>query len=739
MKVLLSDINSFFVEKVNEGDFVFALERMGFEVERKKRIGEGFDKILPARVIGVENEGRINWVRAKVDGDILDVATTDEVKVGEILLWTNVPPKRFGERISVGMFLSEQELGLTEKSEKLARISDPENFQREFLIGDVLFEVYITPNRPDLLGVIWMAKEISLFLGLKFKALELEERPSKEFDFPIEISTKGCDLYTLRLISLNKGETPTEIKRKLRLIGFNVINPAVDATNWAAYIIGQPLHAFDRRKVKGRLRVVESLGGETFKDLTGKEHKLVEGLVLISDEEKVLALGGVIGGLESGTYEDTTEVLLESAHFLPEYIRKAEVSLGIFTESSLRFERGQSPYLVEIGSLFAAENLRQWVGAEYSSLVKVGSETLPIVINLNKKKLSVYLRGVDLDVEGTLRKLEYNILKSDEDTIELSPPPYRTDIKLQEDVIEEICRFIGYDSIPSEPSPSIPTPPKVRKRFYEEIISFLSSRGAYQTLSLGLFSREEVKDEYTHEVISDFNESFKYLSFSPIPHILKPLSHNIRLGNPPVPMFCLVRIYPNDREEIYVTLGSYEPMEFEVVKGFLDALIERIGIDPDFTETSVDPYLHPSSSADIILNGERIGAVGIVRPKRARTFGIKKKTYVWYLKPLNLGRYNVRELSNFPLTFKDVSVLLPRDVRFISLKRLVKEIVSGIPEVEGWEVIDVYRGPNVPEDYTSYTLRFHIRPFKTLTDEEINSLFDRVVSGLSKEFKIRGR
>ena|GEM_PF-923285 len=739
MKVLLSDVNSFLGEKINESDFVFALGKMGFEVEGKRRVGEGFDRILPARVLNVERDGRINWVKVKVDGEILDVATTDEVKIGEVLLWTNVPPKRFGERLSMGMFLSEEELGLVEKSERLARVSDPENYQREFLIGDVLFDVYITPNRPDLLGVLWMAKEISIFLGLNFKGLDLEEKATQKFDFPIEILTEGCDLYTLRLIRLNKGDTPSEVKRKLRLIGFNVINPAVDATNWASYIIGQPLHAFDRRKVKGKIRVVESLGGETFKDLAGREHVLTDGLVLISDEEKVLALGGVIGGLESGTYEDTEEVLLESAHFLPEYIRKAEVSLGIFTESSLRFEKGQSPYFVDLGSLFAAETLRNWVKAEYSNLVRVGREHSPEVINLSRKKVFVYLKDVEIDVEETLRKLEYEILSSDGDFIKLSPPPYRTDIKLQEDVIEEISRYVGYDRIPSEPSPSSSLPPRPRNRFYEEIVFFLSSRGAYQTLPLGLFSKDELGEDYTYEVISDFNDSFKYLSSSPIPHILKPISHNVRLGNPPVPMFCLSRIYPEDGEEIYVTFGSYEPLEFEVIKGFLDALLEKLGIDPDFTESSSDPYLHPSSSSDIVLNGERIGGVGIVKPKRARAFGIKRNVYVWYIKPLKVGGYKGRNFSNLSPTFKDVSVLLPKNLRFINLAKFVRKLASRFPEIEGWEVIDIYSGPNLPEGYTSYTLRFHIRPFKNLTEGEINELFGTIVSELSRDFKIRGK
>ncbi len=740
--MLLSDINTFLDEKLGLNDVLDAFEKMGVEVEDTKRIGEGFDGIHPARVLGVERDNKLNWVKVKVNGEVIEVATTDDVKVGEVLLWANVPPKRFGDRVSVGMFLSEGELGLTEKSERLARVLNEEEFKEEFLIGDVLFNLYITPNRPDLLGVLWISKEISLFLGVRFKGLNLENSPTLNFDFPLDTLTEGCDLYTLRLIfPVNKGETPMNIRRKLNLVGFNAINPPVDATNWSAYIVGQPLHAFDRKRVKGSIKVVESVGGERFVDLTGREYTLPKGIVCIADEEKVLAVGGVIGGIDSGTYGDTVEVLLESAHFLPEYIRKAETSLNVFTESSIRFEKGQSPYMVELGSLFAANLLKSWCGAEYSDIIRVGEAKYRTEISLSRRKLSVYLGNIGIDVEGVLRGLEYEVLQTDNNLIKVVPPPYRSDIKIQEDVIEEICRFVGYDKIPSTPSESMPLPPRPRDKFYDEIVSLMVSRGAYHTVPLGLFSKKEVGEYYGYEVISDFNETFKYLSKSPIPHILKPLSHNLRLGNPPVPMFSLTRIYTPDKgEEVYLVLGAYEPLDYRTVKGFFDTLCEKLGLNPDFTAESSDPYLHPSASADIIINGEKVGALGAVRPKKARDFEIKKSVFVWYIKPIRLKGYSHRVLSNYPLTFKDISVLLSPHDRFISLKKLVDGLTSNIPEVEGWDVVDIYTGPHIPEGWTSYTLRFYIRPIeKPLKEEEINAVFERIKNVITQNYQIRGK
>lgn len=740
--MFLSDINSFLEESLSLGDVLDAFEKMGVEVENTKRIGEGFDEIHPAKVLEIEKDKKLKWVKVKVNGEAIEVATTDDVEVGEVLLWANVPPKRFGNRVSVGMFLSEKELGLTEKSERLARVSNLEKFKEEFLIGDILFDLYITPNRPDLLGALWISKEISLFLGVKFKGLNLENSPTLNFNFPLDILTEGCDLYTLRLISpVNKGETPANIRRKLNLVGFNAINPPVDATNWSAYIVGQPLHAFDRRRVKGRIKVVESSGGERFVDLTGRKYTLPKGIVCIADEEKVLAIGGVIGGIDSGTYEDTVDVFLESAHFLPEYIRKAETSLNVFTESSTRFEKGQSPYMVELGSLLAANLLKSWCGAEYSDIIKVGKAKYRTEISLNYRKISIYLGKVSVDVENVLRGLEYEILQNDKGYIKVVPPPYRSDIKIQEDVIEEICRFVGYDNIPSEPSETKPLPPRPRDKFYDEIVSLMVSRGAYHTVPLGLFSKKEVGGYYGYEVISDFNESFKYLSKSPVPHILKPLSHNLRLGNPPVPMFSITKIYtPDEGEETFVVLGAYEPLDYRTVKGFLDVLCEKLGLNPDFSERSSDPYLHPFASGDIIINGKKVGALGAVRPKKARDFGIKRGVFVWYIKPERLKGYMRKVLSNYPLTFKDISVLLSPSDRFISLKKLVDNLVLKISEVEGWDVVDIYQGSHIPKGWTSVTLRFYIRPIeKPLKEDDINTIFEKIKVTILQNYQIRGK
>jgi len=197
---------------------------------------------------------------------------------------------------------------------------------------------------------------------------------------------------------------------------------------------------------------------------------------------------------------------------------------------------------------------------------------------------------------------------------------------------------------------------------------------------------------------------------------------------------------PDEGEEVYLVLGAYEPMDYGTVKGFFDTLCEKLGLNPDFTEKSSDPYLHPSASADIIINGERVGALGALRPKRARDFGIKRNVFVWYIKPIRLKGYTHKVLSNHPLTFKDISVLLSPSDRFISLKKLVDGLIYEIPELEGWDVVDIYKGSNIPEGWTSYTLRFYIRPLeRPLKEEEINAIFDRIKGTITKNYQIRGK
>ncbi len=735
--MLLSDLNRFLEHELSISEVLDVLERIGVEVEDVMTIGENFGRIIPVKVLGVEKVGNLTWVEIRVDGDKVRTATTDQVYVGETLLWADVPPKKFGDRISYGMFISEEELGLSPKSENLIRVRDVETYKEDFLIGDSLIELYITPNRPDLFGAMWIAKEISLFSGVAFKGLNLRENPKDTFSFEIDISTLGCDLYTIRKIRLGKGKTPDVIRRKLFLVGFNPINPAVDATNWVSYIVGQPLHAFDSRKVKGRIRVIESQGGETFISLAGEKYTLPPGIICIADEEKILALGGVIGGLESGTYEDTEEILLESAHFLPEYIRKAETLTGIFTESSRRFEKNTSPHLVELGSLYAAELLKEWCGAEYTNILKSGRVKPQKEIEVNLKKFNIYFPDFKGDVKDILEKLEFSIVPNGK-SIKVRPPIHRTDISFQEDVFEEIARFIGYDNIPSKPSPLAPLPPSPRDRIYDEILTFLSSKGGYQVVSLGLFSDREVEGSKGYEITSGFNESFKYLSTSPIPHILKAISYNLRLGNPPKPLFSLVRIYDPD-EKVYIIMGAYKPMKYSHIKGFLDSLREKFGWKYDYTFPSDDPYLHPSASADIFFENRKVGAAGTVRPKKARVFGIKREVYVWYIEVLPPSSAVKRRISKLPASFKDISILVPRDTKYHHIERTIEGICKKFKEVEGWQLMDIYTGKNIPEGTISFTFRFIIRPLeKSLTEEEINGIFSQIRSKIAEKYKIRG-
>jgi len=503
LKVIIGDILNFLGGELSESEVIDALERAGVEVEGKERVGERFGEVLPARVLSVEDTGRIRWVRADVGGSVKVVATTDTVREGEVLLWANLPPKEIDGRKSEGMFLSAEELGLEPKSEHLARVEDPENYRGEFLLGETVLHLYVTPNRPDLLSVRGLAIEVAAMTGVPFVDLEIKDEPSLEGTFPVTVEDARCDLYTLRVIDLGKGTTPKRIRYSLYLVGFNAINPAVDATNWVAYVLGQPLHAFDSRKVKGRVIVRPSREGERFVSLEGKEYVLPEGIMLIADEEKPL----------------------------PEAVRQASVSLNIRTESSRRFERNVSPRLVLPGSLYAANLLKEWVGAEYGKPVVVGEVERPRKVFVSFKKLRKYLGFIPEDLEDLLKRLHFGIEDRKEDGITVVEPEHRTDIALQEDVIEEVARLVGYDNLPDYLPPETPLPPRPRNRYEDEIRAHLASSGAYEIVSLGLFSRREVEGMEGLEVISEFNESFSTLSRSPIPHVLKAVAYNHRVGN----------------------------------------------------------------------------------------------------------------------------------------------------------------------------------------------------------------
>ncbi len=724
--------------KLDESDVVEALERAGVEVEGRERVGERFGRILPARVLSVEDTGRVRWVKAKVGDVVKSVATTDTVREGEVLLWADLPPKEIGGRASEGMFLSAEELGLEGKSLHLARVEDEERYREEFLLDETVLQLYITPNRPDLLSVRGLAIEVSAMTGVPFVDLEIEEKSTLDETFPVEVQDDRCDLYTLRVIRLGKGETPKDIRFRLHLVGFNAINPAVDSTNWVAYLLGQPLHAFDSRKVKGKVVVRPSREGERFVSLEGKEYVLPGGIMLIADEEKPLAVAGVIGGEESGTYEDTEVVYLESAHFKPDAIRFASITLNVRTESSRRFERNVSPRLVFPGSLYAANLLKEWVGAEYGRPVAIGEVRRPRRVFVSFKKLRKYLGYIPEDLEDILHRLRFNVEGRTEEGIYVVEPEHRTDVSLQEDVIEEVARVIGYDNLPPYVPPETPLPPRPRDRYEDEIRVHLASLGAYEVISPGLFSPKELGENHSLRVISEFNESFSLLPGSPLPHILKPLSYNYRIGNQGVPLFSIVRLYDSrGGESRYVVFGITSPAQYYDAKFFLDSLLDRFGWDVAFTVPSEDPDLHPDLSAQITYGGEKVGEIGAVKHRIGKRFGLKARAYVWYVRILPGSEVRYERFSTLPSSVKDVSLVAPKEVPFYEVDRYVREVVRGLP-VESVSLIDIYEGDPVPPDSRSYTYRFVIRPAHSpLSDEELRGVVEEITERIERKFSLR--
>ncbi len=733
----MSDILSFLDADLGIGDVKEALEKAGVEVEEVVKVGGGFGKVKAAEVVRVERGDGINWVQVYVEGVKRVVATTDHVERGEVLLWADVPPKRFGDRVSEGMFLSEEELGLESKSERLARVQDPSNYVREFLLDDYVLHLYITPNRPDLLSVRGLALEVSAFTGVGFLDVEIEEASDLDGDFPVEIRDGRCDVYSLRLVRLGRGETPPRIRRKLHLVGFNPINPAVDATNWAAYILGQPLHAFDIRKVKERITVRASRDGERFVSLEGKEYVLPEGILLIADVEKPLAVAGVIGGAESGTYEDTEEILLESAHFSPEAIRRASVVLNVRTESSRRFERNVSPRLVPFASLYAAELLRDWVDASYSDIRIEGEIPKPRKVFVSKDRIKRYLGFVPDNLPETLGRLLFHVEMAP-DGFYVLEPDHRTDIALQEDVIEEIARLIGYDNLPFHLPQETPLPPRPRDRYEDEIRAHLASLGAYEVITLGLFSKGEVEGMEGLRVISDFNESFSHLASVPVPHVLKALSHNQRMGNAAVPLFSIVRVYDgNGGERRYITVGITSPASYYDLKGLWDSLVLRFGWDIGYGVPSSDWFFHPHASADILQGGKKVGGIGALKHRVSKRFGLKSRVYLFYAEIMPKGKVGYTPVSTLPHSVKDVSFIAPVDIPFSEVDSHIRGVVQNLP-VERLEVIDVYEGKPVPEGYRSYTYRFVIRPHeRPLGEGDINRILEEILKGIGRRFEIR--
>ncbi len=637
---------------------------------------------------------------------------------------------------------------------------------------DTVFEVNVTPNRPDCLSILGIAREVSAMLGipLKFPEYRVAEETG-DSAVSVEISdTDLCRRYAGRDITgVAIGESPEWMRKRLEKCGMRPINNVVDITNYVLLEMGHPLHAFDRDTLNGRkIRVARNRPGGTITTLDGTQRLLPDEALLIWDGERPVAVAGVMGGAETEVKEKTKNVFLESAYFLPSSIRRTSKATGLKTESAYRFERGTDIELLEKALDRAASLMAVFAGGRVSRKVDV------YPVPFRAAEIKVRYRRVDKVLGLTIphdeavsiaERLGMGVA-TDREFFTAMPPSFRGDLQKEIDVIEEIARFYGYDRIPvTVPRTQISREPgDIRYHHIQTVKDSFRGSGFseainYSFMNYRVLDMLEIGEEDARRraliLRNPLNEEESHLRTAIIPSLIQNLVYNVSMGGRDLRLFEVSRIFidsggalPEEEHHlgaIYFrergpALWKDETPDFFIVKGAVQSLLDTLRIgDSAFTPSS-EPFLHPGKSADIRASGRKIGFLGTLHPGVVEKFSLKVSHPEILVAEMNLDVL----LSFVPEGLKYVPIPkhphIDRDIALIVDESLpsakIMEQMRSYPSelIEEISVFDHYKGKNIPSGKKSlaFTVRYRAKD-RTLTDSEIEELHGRLLAYITEK------
>lgn len=777
MKISLNWLRDFVDCTLSSSELEALFRRAGLEVAGVETRGANFDKVVVARIL--ESNPHPNADRlsvCKVDdgsgtprqivcgaknykvGDKVPLALPGAVLPGDFKIKTG---KLRGVE-SEGMMCSAKELSLAADAEGLLIL--PVDAMPGAPIGDlfppdVLFELEITPNRPDWLSHLGIAREISVFTGLPLTTPGIPApafAPAKE---TIRLEARECPYYTLRRIrGVKVGPSPQWLADRLTAVGLRPVNNVVDVTNYVLFELGQPLHAFDAAKIEGSLHVRRAAAGENFRALDGRNFRLGEDFLVIADDKRPVALAGVMGGEDSGVSSTTTDILLESAVFDPAFVRRASRSLGLLSDSSYRFERGVDPEMVASASARAAELIVQVAGGVAGDVVlEAGSHWARTEIALRHARVRTLLGTEisDAEIENCLLKVGLEKTSGDGDS-SWSVPGFRHELTREADLIEEIARVIGIDRIPSHTA-GLFAPSSAADAAYDFLMSqrlALSGLGFSEARTSTLVS---VSDAAWFgpavELKNPFGDDQSRLRTSLLPGLLAALRRNLDLGADSVALFECGRIFSTSGEASRISLvasGSRtatdwretSPRKWDIfdLKG---AVAQWAKLSENDFAVLPNPPLPFGAAMEVFKNGVRIGLLGILHPAEARRLGAGTSVVAAEFDAVAWqGAVNpipaTKPLPKFPGSSRDIALTAPLQLPYGDVREAV--LAQQEPLLESVALFDLFTDPtgkNLPPDRKSLAISLTFRAAgRTLTTEEVNATTDRLKAGLKERLGV---
>ncbi|MEG1583628.1 MAG: phenylalanine--tRNA ligase subunit beta [Anaerovorax sp.] len=780
-------------------------ERMimsGSNIETVQHFGESIEKVVVGKILSIEKHpdaDKLVVTQVQVGVDDTDVI---QIVTGATNIFVNafIPVALHGSKLpggisikkgklrgieSNGMLCSGAELGFDDKVIPVAQKDGIWILDQAYPLGKNIVEALglkvqvvdfeITPNRPDCLSMIGMAREAAAtFEGkLKYPEDECKTEEGKAKDY-IQVELKKPDLcrrYTARVVTDVKiKQSPWWMQKCLIFAGMRPINNIVDITNYVMLEYGQPIHAFDIRNVKDAKIIVDTAEeGETFVTLDGVQRALTEDMLLIRDAEKAIALAGVMGGLNSEIEEDTKTILIESANFQADSIRATSKKLGLRTEASSRFEKGIDPNLCET----AADRVCRLIELLGAGVVTRGDvDEYPTkaeknTVNVRVERVNDIL-GIELTTSEMKEFFERLEMKVNHfgitNSLAVTPPTVRLDLLEEIDFVEEIARMYGYDKLPVTLPKGNSEARKSRERQLKDLArNALVGMGANEIQTYSFVSPKGVEkvgidgDAWENnfvKLINPLGEENSVMRTILTPNMMEVLGRNFSRNLQEVKAFEIGNTFVKDffdenkatpDEMDSLVLGAYGAKEsFYTLKGMIQNLLEVLGIyDVVYTQESEYGVYHPGRCARISREDLELGIMGEVHPDVSQKYGINLRCYCAELNFGNIMRKaNIerlyKPLPKYPAMSRDIALTVLEDVTVAQLEGVIKE--EGGALLESVNLFDVYRGQHIDEGMKSVAFSLVYRGHdRTLTEEEVTKVHGKVLAKLEKELNAKLR
>lgn len=792
MKLSREWLNEFTPVSAPDRDFAEAMTLSGSKVEITEVEGAEIENVVVGKVLSLIRHPNSDhmWI-CQVDiggaapiqivtgaqnvreGDLVPVAKDGSTLPGGV----HITAGTLRGEASVGMLCSYKELGMTDHDWPLSIVdgifilnSDPDLSARDLRPGDDLraaigyhdhvVEFEITPNRPDCLSVIGLAREAAATFGtpLTLHTPEVKGGGPGALRDLLDVETPDADLcprYTARMVrNVKIGPSPLWMRQRLRAMGVRPINNIVDITNYVMLEYGQPMHAFDYRYVKGgRIIVRRAKDGETLTTLDGTPRKLNPSMLVIADAHRAVGLAGIMGGLNSEIVDDTVDVVFESANFDGTTIRRTALSLGMRTEASAKYEKGLDP-MNTLPAVNRACELVELLGAGevVDGVIDILNHVpQPTVLELEPEKINDLL-GTDVSGEemaSILRKLDFQV-----EGDRITAPSWRGDVLTMADLAEEVARFHGYNRIPVTLMRGTTTQggyspaQRLERRLgqtcrsagYDEIITYSFISPTYYD-KIGWAPEDPRRRSL--KILNPLGEDTSIMRTTTLPSMLEILARNYNFRNKSARLYELGRIYLPRADGLadepkVLSLGAYGDIDFFGLKGVVEALLHSIRVGGVSYQACRDnASYHPGRCATVCVGGEQIGVLGQIHPTVCANYGVDTALYCAELSFEALMRFQGPEpeyvpLPKFPSVARDIAVVCDASIPVATLENCISRGARGL--LKEVELFDIYTGAPIPAGKKSVAFNLTLRSDeRSLTAAEADEDVKSVLELLQKE------